>query len=669
MGRSKYEGNLNRGRNGIEMSNMILIDGKKNDRKIDFWKKPSFWRRIAIIVLLLAFCMVHYVMKVKNVQVYHDVLSSSIDGKVVVPFDQITGFEIMVHNEETTNYLDSHELLLNVWIEDEEGRIIWNKQFEKVKLRYLFFQKVAENMQQPIEVESGGCYYIHCSAEGVDLSNVTFRLYGEQANFLGIYILFVVCSVLVLLLPLFARWIFPELKLESLGFGIMLGVGLLYYIVMPPICGPDELFHFAQAYAVSDTLLGTENADPNTIMVPEDLNNIRYVQIRQTLYSFYDHLWDREYNDELVEFQFRTVSREGYPPYTYFFSGIGIALARLLGLNPQWILLLGRFGNLLFASFVLALGIRLMPFGKLSYLLFSIIPMTSALVGTYSYDCFNLVLVALLFAVCMKFAYDDKDMNWKRLIILVGLSVLTIPVKAIYFPMTLFVLFIPIKKYGSRLKWAGASLTVMAGAGLALLWQRLGYVLQNQIANMGVIETIESAGGTGASEAAVIQETVSAHYTVWWALENILTTIKIYIRTIYEYIDSYFLTAFGSRHTDIFVPTIVIVAVVFLFFVVCGTERDIPQMKLWQKGISLLAGIGVLFLIMTVMFLLWIDFGSDVIDGVNGRYLLPWLVCLPLVLKNDTFELKKDITSQALTGMVFLNIVVMLFIFGDLLRW
>lgn len=647
---------------------MAFMNTAGNKGKRTFWKNPGLWKRLAVIVVLLSFCAVHYVMKVKDVPAYHDVLSSSIDGSVTVPFNRITGFEIMVHNEGAAEYLDANELLLNVWIEDEAGRTIWEGQFENVKLRTLFFQKVAENLQDPIAVEKDGRYYVYCSADGVDLSNVTFRLYGGQTDFSEIYVFFVICAVLVLAFSMFAGWLFPKLKLEYLGFGVMLGVGLLYYIVMPPICGPDELFHFAQAYAVSDTLLGTENADPSTIVVPEDLNNIRYVQIRQTLYSFYDHLWDREYNDKPVEFQFRTISREGYPPYTYFFSGFGIALARLLGLNPQWILLLGRLGNLLFASIILSLGIRLMPFGKLSYLLFSIIPMTSALVGTYSYDCFNLVMVALLFAVCMKFAYDDRNMDWKRIIVLAVLSAFAIPVKAIYIPMTLFVLFIPVKKYGSRFKWAGASLLVIAAAGVALLWQRLGYVLQNQVSSAGTIEAIESAGG-GLQEAAVVQETVSVHYTVWWAFENILTTIKIYIRTIYEYIDSYFLTAFGSRHTDIFVPTIVIVTVVFLFLAVCATEKDIPPMKLWQKGMGLLAGVGVLFLIMTVMFLLWIDFGSDVIDGVNGRYLLPWLVCLPLVLKNNTFELKKDITCQALTGMVFLNIMVMLFIFGDLLRW
>ena len=99
------------------------------------------------------------------------------------------------------------------------------------------------------------------------------------------------------------------------------------------------------------------------------------------------------------------------------------------------------------------------------------------------------------------------------------------------------------------------------------------------------------------------------------------------------------------------------------------TDNHTKVIRPWQKGVILIAGAGILILIMTVMFLFYIDFGSKVISGVNGRYLLPWLVCLPLLLKNNVFVIKKDITCHALTGMVFLNIIVMLFIFGDLLRW
>ncbi len=101
------------------------MDTAGNKGKCTFWKNPGFWKRLAVIVILLSFCAVHYVMKVKDVPAYHDVLSSSIDGSVTVPFNRITGFEIMVHNEEAAGYLDANELLLNVWIEDEAGRTIW----------------------------------------------------------------------------------------------------------------------------------------------------------------------------------------------------------------------------------------------------------------------------------------------------------------------------------------------------------------------------------------------------------------------------------------------------------------------------------------------------------------------------------------------------------------
>ena len=640
------------------------------NRKRENLADKGLWERIGVLLLLIVICIVHYKMKIEDVPVYHDVLSSAFDGKIIFPFEQITGFEIMVHDEDVEGFLDAHELTLHVWIENEEEEAVWNNEYKNAKLRSLFFEKITENMEQPVSVEKNHSYYIHCSAEEVELSNVTFRVYGDKAGFGGIYFSFVFCALIVLAIPLFAGRIIRKIKLEYLGLSIMLGVGILYYIVMPPICGPDELFHFAQAYAVSDTFLGTENEDPNVIMVPEDLNNIRYVQIRQTMFSFYDHLFDREYNNTPVEFQYRQISRDGYPPYTYLLPGLGIALGRLAGLNPQWILILGRLGNLLFASFILSLGIRLMPFGKLSYLLFSIIPMTSALVGTYTYDCFSLVLVSLFFALCMKYAYDEKCMNWKRVMLLTGLAVLVMPVKAIYIPMIIFVFFIPAKKYATNKKWLGGTAIIVLGSVLALLWKRLGYLIQEQLAYTVPVSGEAATGfGNMMAEAGAASIVEPARYTVSRVLTNIEATIKIYLNTIYEYADSYFWTALGIRHTDIFIPTIIIAAVAVIYLVVCATERDVPEINWWQRCLVVLSGAGILFLIMTVMFLLWIDFGDNVIEGVNGRYLLPWLVCLPLLVKNKTFSIKKDITVQALTGMVFLNIVIMLLIFGDLLRW
>lgn len=270
----------------------------------------------------------------------------------------------------------------------------------------------------------------------------------------------------------------------------------------------------------------------------------------------------------------------------------------------------------------------------------------------------------------MKYAYDEKCMNWKRVMLLTGLAVLVMPVKAIYIPMIIFVFFIPAKKYATNKKWLGGTAIIVLGSVLALLWKRLGYLIQEQLAYTVPVSGEAATGfGNMMAEAGAASIVEPARYTVSWVLTNIEATIKIYLNTIYEYADSYFWTALGIRHTDIFIPTIIIAAVAVIYLVVCATERDVPEINWWQRCLVVLSGAGILFLIMTVMFLLWIDFGDNVIEGVNGRYLLPWLVCLPLLVKNKTFSIKKDITVQALTGMVFLNIVIMLLIFGDLLRW
>ena len=152
-------------------------------------------------------------------------------------------------------------------------------------------------------------------------------------------------------------------------------------------------------------------------------------------------------------------------------------------------------------------------------------------------------------------------------------------------------------------------------------------------------------------------------------IHNIPTTIKYYLLTLYEKTDEYIWTMLGSRHTDIILPSYIFSIILFLLIIVAATEKDIPVFSLGKKIIACVSGVGILGAIMTVMFLYEINYGDYIIEGVNGRYLLPWLICAPIVFKTKTFEMKKNITTHILTCMIFINIVVGILIFNGMLRW
>lgn len=111
------------------------------NRKRENLADKGLWERIGVLLLLIVICIVHYKMKIEDVPVYHDVLSSAFDGKIIFPFEQITGFEIMVHDEDVEGFLDAHELTLHVWIENEEEEAVWNNEYKNAKLRSLFLKR------------------------------------------------------------------------------------------------------------------------------------------------------------------------------------------------------------------------------------------------------------------------------------------------------------------------------------------------------------------------------------------------------------------------------------------------------------------------------------------------------------------------------------------------
>lgn len=618
--------------------------------------------RIGLWLLLMFIAGINYYIQLNDITAYEDVVSSEIDGRVVFPFEEVTGFEIMVHDDETDSILSEQKIDLQVILQDENGNEVWTGDFAQCKLRYLFFESIIKDMDSSVRVNKNKTYYVSWNTNPIQLERLSFRFLGKDRHFAKIYLFYILAGSCVLWYAMLYRKITKRVSFEIAAGGLFFLTAILYYIVMPPITGPDEKFHFVQAYAVSDTILGTENSDSEKIMVPEDLNNIRYVHVKQTLYSFYDHLWDKEYNNRMVEGQFRLVSRSSYSPYTYLFSGLGIAIARCMKLNAQWILLFGRLGNLLFATFVFVVAIKMMPFGKLYSLLFTLIPMTAVLVGTYSYDCFNLCMTVLLFSLIMKYAYDAHPMTWKRILVLTFIAVIVMPVKGIYCPMLLLILFISVRKYGSRRKWALGTSTILLGAGMATIIKRADYILPKDVFQKVEVASTAVPSVMYATEAPL-------HYTISWMIHNIPTTIKYYLLTLYEKMDEYIWTMLGSRHTDIILPSYIFSIILFLLIIVAATEKDIPVFSLGKKIIACVSGVGILGAIMTVMFLYEINYGDYIIEGVNGRYLLPWLICAPIVFKTKTFEMKKNITTHILTCMIFINIVVGILIFNGMLRW
>ena len=391
-------------------------------------------------------------------------------------------------------------------------------------------------------------------------------------------------------------------------------------------------------------------------MMPEKLNYVRYCHVKQTLYSFYDHLFDKDYNDEYMHFDGQLQGVHA-PWYAHFAPAVGITIGRVLHLNYEWIMLLGRMASLLLAILIIALAFRILPFGEKGVFAVTLFPMSINLLGSLSYDSLNLALSILFFAMCMDCIYKKEVMTWKDILKMTLVASIFIPIKVIYLPFIFMCALIPVSKYGSKQKWVIGNGIMCIGVCLILFIQRASAVM------------VVLAAEADVPNATAVQDITPVGYTLEWVIKNPMETIEIFARSIYEYGDSYVLTAIGSRFNDVAPSTLLIFCLLFFFILFSLGEKRETVNNIVTRCVT--GGIGALVVILAMasMFFAFIDFGANVITGVQGRYMLPVFLLFPLMNKWNVMRVKRNAQDMIMKLIVMVDIIVFIEIFTQTLEW
>lgn len=612
-----------------------------------------FLKRYWLILVLLLFLFTNYITQVGDEVVYEDEISSSVNHEISFPFDEITGFAIRDNNGENSAFYEEEAISFTICLSYQD-ELIWDGTYEDVRLQVAQFTEIVGDVLLVAQLKEGESYQVDCYSPDVDLSNVSVRFYGERRDFLDIYLVIGLLSVIVLGGAITVLDRLDRIEIWKVTAGLLLGLGIIWNMVTPPISVPDEKYHLGQAWILSDRILGVEK-DREGVMMPEDLNYVRYCHVKQTLYSFYNHLFESDYNDEYMYFEGQLEGAKA-PRYAYLAPAVGISIGRVLHLNYEWIMLLGRMANLLLSIVILALAFRVLPFGARGVFAVVFFPMSINLLGSLSYDSLNLALSILFFAICMECIYKKETISWKDILKLTLVAAAFIPIKVIYLPMVFLCALIPVSRYGSKKKWAIGNGVICIGSCLILCIQRASAVLEVLAADTDIYHS------------ATMKDIAPSGYNLEWVINNPLETIEIFIRTIYEYGDSFVLTAIGSRFNDI-APSMLLVFVLLFFFVLLslGERRENandPGTRCVTGGI----GASIIILAMASMFFGFIDFGADVITGVQGRYMLPVFLLFPLMNKWNTIRAKKKAMDMIMKLVVVVDIVIFVEIFTQTLK-
>jgi uncharacterized membrane protein len=258
--------------------------------------------------------------------------------------------------------------------------------------------------------------------------------------------------------------------------------GLAFLLLTPPFHAPDEESHFYRSLKLSEgSPVARKEGNHTGGEVPTAAREVvaRFSTLAagaeqkttpaETLDAF--AVRNESGARDFVAFSNAAV----HPPLAYLPQAAGVGLARLFSPRVLAWLYAGRLFNLLAATAVTFLAIRITPVGKWSFAALALTPMTLFQSASLSADALTNALSFLLVAQVLACALaPDGSVGkraWWRLAATGAAVGLT---KQAYFLLTLAYVLIPVRATGGRRRWwAGfllfAGATFLAVAGWALV--------------------------------------------------------------------------------------------------------------------------------------------------------------------------------------------------------
>jgi len=444
-----------------------------------------------------------------------------------------------------------------------------------------------------------------------------------------------------------------KMTLEALFAVSVLCLGGIYSLVLPPLSAPDEVSHYISAYECSNRLMGlpsvnekgliqirpedawledvadvladdgsAEGGDEKPVILGQSLTEETYRRIHEERSGENEAVHRENVQSSSSQGAGQMASSYQFSvrttPLAYWPQALGFVLARLLGLGSLVLLYLGRLFNLLFFAATGFLTLRRLPFGKTAVFAVYLLPMNLHLVSSLSYDVLITAFCGYFTAVCMDLAYKADRVKWKDVVLLAFL-----PCKMVYGVIAGLCLLIPVKKFGGWGRWTASAAGVLGAFAAAMAAVNLGTVSMYTQAEDSYIAW---AGETG--------------YTFAELLHRPLHVLKMCYDTLAwkgtQLFEGMIGGSLGNQDPVLNTPTVIILALCTILVVLALKKPGEEVMfstgnRLWIWFLALL----LLGALMFSMLLAWTPRSASMIEGVQGRYLLPFLPAVLLTFRSS----------------------------------
>ncbi len=489
-----------------------------------------------------------------------------------------------------------------------------------------------------------GTMYVYDSVNGVaweaegSIACSAKTVFDHRLSMLNIVVF--VCAALFMTV-IFVLLFLSEIKIEHLILVIVITIGLLYTVVMTPMSIPDEVRHYQVAYKLSNYMLfqwdsieyGDEadfdyhgltvhyNAPAGYIRVMEDMGQPA-----------------ADGDDIPIPFPSELSYFVEYIP-----QAVGLSIGRLLGLNFVVKFYLGRIFNLLFYAACCYFAVKRMPKFKLLLGVLCITPMALQLAGSLSLDAFINGISYMLIAEMFRGILGTGPLSKTDYIFLVLLGALLAPTKVVYVLIMALAILIPAERFGGGKRKARALACAMVICAVTLAVFQLS----------GVAYWL----GTKADQTGMWR--VVQNYSISFLLHHPLASGKVFFNTIRQQGYDWFMSSMGYHLSgnSMLVPKWAIYGFVLLAVLSVLEEED--NIVSWrERTVFLSVSAAIVLLAMLSMFIGYTAAGTGIIIGVQGRYFIPILPLLFIVIRGKTLALKRSVFKFCMITAVLINIYV-----------
>ncbi len=431
---------------------------------------------------------------------------------------------------------------------------------------------------------------------------------------------------LVLILSLVGYYIYylnkngkVDLEKVFIVLGTVAGISLIFLI--PPFNIPDEGAHFVKSYYVGIN----GNDDGGRVILPESINNFSYkyihgsyvYTIKYNVKNYFGDIFDRLSVSVESDETFNYSNTNSLSVIPYLPSVVAITIARAFRLPSIFLLMFGRFANLLCALLMGYYSIKGIPAFKRLIFVMLLFPIVMQQNMGINMDWLTNIISVVIISYVLRLKYRKTTISNKNMALLTGMVFILAFCKFGYFPIAFLVLLIPNKNFESKKK--------------AILFKLFIIVMPMII---GIVQNFST----------ILMPTSgkSKYYSLGFALAHPFYMVKVYLTTLRDRAVLDFLTGmldgFGislkwSNSPMLFINTII----AMILIMVSGQDED--KLKLIDKVIIGLVAFMVVGVVYTSLCFTWTPEGAETVQGLQCRYFIPANLLIYLLFTNKKIKL------------------------------